>query len=163
MITLYQRGRAATGGINSQNSEVDPELNRTPCVSFQVVTPPHPQGVYKKAGDAEHSGVSFQEERPSLGSSFQERNKASSGRSLFGENALMDVPYSQRASLSPLLQLFPRIGHHSPPSASLALFYVTDLSSTTISSNSPPWLPVLPPSSLATSTMAFGHRLLALH
>ena len=142
MIILYQYGRVAARKINPRNSGVDPGLERTPSVCHSRLPPPH-QGVYKKARDAQNQAVTALMESSSFGSPFQENNSASRGRSPSVEKLCWTCPIAQghHGSLTPWLQPFPGIGHHMPPSASLALFYVTDSSGMAISSSSSAWLP----------------------
>ena len=142
VIELYQHGSAAPGVLNPQTLYGDYDLDQTPSTCHSGLTPP-PEVVYKEHGE----GL----EKVTLKRNGEISTCASTplvqhfkGRSPSAENTLLELTYNPRASHYKWLQLFPCSGCCSPRSPSAALFYVSDSSSPTFTSSSPPWFPGCP-------------------
>ena len=131
---------ATAGELNPQISKADLGLDETLLMCHSGLPPPS-QGVYKKPREDLSRSVLIQVERSPLVRQHHPRNNASRGRSPSVENTSLESPHDPRASPYRWPQPFPCIEHYLPPSASTALFYVSNSSGTTIFTSSPPWFP----------------------
>ena len=134
----------ATVGINLQYLEFNTGQAATSSVCHSRIPLPK-QEVYKGARQ-QADAVWTQTEKSSFRNLHQGRQKLRLTKAQLENKPFLKCPQHQRASLSPWPKPFPCIGHHFLPDSFLALFFITDSSgrTTSISNNSPPWLPGSP-------------------